>query len=89
MKQTFVALVKNTPGLLARVEALFRRQDVSLESLAFHGAESASVTIVADASDEKAELLVKHLRRLVDVEHVFSPHLLRPIPAAAPLTKTA
>ncbi|HKC25792.1 MAG TPA: ACT domain-containing protein [Thermoanaerobaculia bacterium] len=77
MRQTFVVLVKNTPGLLARVEALFRRQAVSLESLAFHGADEASVTIVAEASDEKTDLLVMHLRRLVDVKHAFSPRALR------------
>lgn len=76
MKHTFVALVHGTPGLLARVETIFRRQGVALESVAFHCAPRATVRIVAEASDEKAELLVKHLRRLVDVESVFSPRLL-------------
>jgi acetolactate synthase small subunit len=85
LRQTFVVLVKNTPGLLARVESLFRRQAVSLESLAFHGADEASVTIVAETSDEKTDLLVKHLRRLVDVKHAFSPRALRDT-AALPRT---
>jgi acetolactate synthase small subunit len=76
MRQTFVALVDGTPGLVARVDALFRRQDVPLESLTFRDAQGsapASVTVVAETSDETARLLVKHLRRLVDVRAVLAP----------------
>ena len=76
MRQTFVALVDTEPGLVARVDALFRRQDVPLESLTFRqarGSAPASVTVVAEASEEKARLLVKHLRRLVDVRTVLAP----------------
>jgi len=73
VNQTFVALVNQTPGLLARVDALFRRQSVALESLTYDGLDGtafASLTIVARVSEEKTRLLVKHLARLVDVREV-------------------
>jgi acetolactate synthase small subunit len=78
MKQTFVAIVEKTPGLIARVDALFRRQDAALESLTFAalaGLPLASITVVAHVPDEKARLLVAHLRRLVDVRDVLAPKL--------------
>jgi len=76
VRQTFVAVVDAVPGLVARVDALFRRQDVAVESLVFRdarGTAPASVTVVAETSDDTARLLVKHLRRLVDVRAVLSP----------------
>ena len=51
MSQTFQALVNQTPGLLARVDALFRRQDVPLTSLAYDGVRGmphASTRLLSD-----------------------------------------
>ena len=72
MSRTFVAHVNPTPGLLARVDALFRRQDAELTSLSYDLAHrgGASLTIVASASEEAARLLAKHLARLADVREV-------------------
>jgi acetolactate synthase small subunit len=84
MTQTFVASVNRTPGILARVDALFRRQDVAVDSLAYDaegGTRTASLTIVAEATDEKARLLVRHLERLVDVRSVEA----QPAPVRASL----
>ncbi len=70
MKRTFVAHVENVPGVLARVDGLFRRQSVPVESLHFDtaGPSPARLTVVARASAEAAALVVRQLRRLVDVK---------------------
>ena len=69
---TFVAHLENSPGVLARVETLFRRQNVALTSLTM--AENASagylVTVEAPGSPETADLVLKQFRRLVDVKNV-------------------
>ena len=58
---TFVAHLENSPGVLARVETLFRRQNVALTSLTM--AENASagylVTVEAPGSPETADLVLK------------------------------
>ena len=69
MKRTIVAHVENVPGVLARVEGLFRRHGVPVESLHFDAAghAPARLTVVAKTSAEDAGLLVRQLRRLVNV----------------------
>jgi len=69
MKRTFVAHVENVPGVLARVDGLFRRHSLPVESLAFDagGAPLARLTIVARASADAAALVVRQLRRFEDV----------------------
>jgi acetolactate synthase small subunit len=69
MKRTILAHVENVPGVLARVEGLFRRHGVPVESLHFEtaGSASARLTVVARTSAEDSGLLVRQLRRLVDV----------------------
>ncbi len=69
MKRTIVAHVENVPGILARVEGLFRRHSVPVESLHFDAAGSspARLTVVARASADDSGLVVRQLRRLVDV----------------------
>jgi len=70
MTRTIVAHVENVPGVLARVDGLFRRHSLPVESLHFEaaGPGAARLTVVARASVEAAALVVKQLRRFVDVK---------------------
>ena len=72
MQQTFEIRAKDAPGLLARVETLFRRQRAPIRSFFFEGGKgpTAVLTIEADAPCEVADLLRKQLMRLVDVNEV-------------------
>jgi acetolactate synthase small subunit len=72
MEQIFEITVQDVPGLLARVEAIFRRQRTPIRSFFFEGEEgcAAHLTITAEASGEGADLLRKQLMRLVDVHAV-------------------
>ena len=72
MDQIFDITVNDVPGLLARVEAIFRRQRAPIRSFFFEGGNgrAAHLTISAFASGEGAELLRKQLMRLVDVRAV-------------------
>ncbi|MDL2717844.1 MAG: ACT domain-containing protein [Acidobacteriota bacterium] len=69
MEQIFDITVNDVPGLLARVESIFRRQRTPIRSFFFEGGEgrTAHVTITAFAGDDAANLLRKQLMRLVDV----------------------
>ena len=68
-ERTFSLKVENEPGLLARVESIFRRQRTPIRSFFFEREEgrAAALTIVAFASGEAAGLLRKQLMRLHDV----------------------
>ena len=72
MEQTFEITVQDVPGLLARVEAIFRRQRTPIRGFFFEGGEgrAAHLTITARASGDVAVLLRKQLMRLVDVHAV-------------------
>jgi acetolactate synthase small subunit len=74
MEQIFEISVQNVPGILARVESIFRRQRAPIRGFFLEGEEgrgaAAQLTIVADASGEGAEFLRKQLNRLVDVHDV-------------------
>ncbi len=72
MRQTFEIRAKDAPGLLARVESLFRRQRAPIRSFFFEGGNGpvAVLTIEAEASDDLADLLRKQLMRLLDVNEV-------------------
>jgi acetolactate synthase small subunit len=72
MEQIFEITVQDVPGLLARVEAIFRRQRTPIRSFFFEGGEgcAAHLTITAEANGEGANLLRKQLMRLVDVHAV-------------------
>jgi len=68
MKKTIVAHVENVPGVLSRVDGLFRRHSIPIESLIFDaGTSPARLTITARASAEAAALVVKQMRRFEDV----------------------
>jgi acetolactate synthase small subunit len=71
MRRTLIAQVANVPGLLARVDGLFRRHSIPVESLVLEAeAASARLTIAVRASAESAALVVRQLRRLEDVRDV-------------------
>jgi acetolactate synthase small subunit len=72
MEQIFEITVQDVPGLLARVEAIFRRQRTPIRSFFFEVGEgcAAQLTITAKANGDMASLLRKQLMRLVDVHAV-------------------
>lgn len=73
---TFVAHLDNSPGVLARVETLFRRQDLPLQTLTLResGATGYQVTVEADVEGEAADLVLKRFRRLADLRDVTVTH---------------
>jgi acetolactate synthase small subunit len=84
MKQTFEIRAKDAPGLLARVETLFRRQRAPIRSFFFEGGRGpvAVLTIEAEAPADVADLLRRQLMRLLDVNEVSdaapAAHLAQP-----------
>jgi acetolactate synthase small subunit len=84
MRQTFEIRAKDAPGLLARVESLFRRQRAPIRSFFFEGGNGpmAVLTIEAEASADVADLLRRQLMRLLDVHEVSdaapAAHLAQP-----------
>ena len=72
MEQIFEISVQDVPGLLARVEAIFRRQRTPIRGFFFEGGDGrvAHLTITARATGDVANLLRKQLMRLVDVHDV-------------------
>jgi len=83
MEQIFEITVQDVPGLLARVESIFRRQRTPIRSFFFEGGEgrAAQLTITAEANSEAASLLRKQLMRLVNVHDVVDSG---PVSAFAP-----
>ena len=72
MEQTFEIRIQNVPGILSRVEAIFRRQRTAIRGIFFEGEEgsAARLTVTAVANGEGANLIRKQLMRLVDVHAV-------------------
>jgi acetolactate synthase-1/3 small subunit len=76
MLHTFVALVEDKTGLLARVTSLFRRLNVNIISLTVGGTETVGVsrtTIVAEAAEDRAPRIMASLYKLegvLDVDDV-------------------
>lgn len=82
MEHTFSLKVNSTPGLLSRVEAIFRRQGVSLRRCFFEEtAEGGAgrLLIVADSDEALCALLKRQLRRLRDVHEVVDEENVRAI----------
>ncbi|GHH61469.1 acetolactate synthase small subunit [Lentzea cavernae] len=67
-------LVRNKPGVLARVVVLFSSRNVEVESLSFvpagHGDLSRVDVVVGLREDRTSDQLMKQLARLLDVVHV-------------------
>jgi acetolactate synthase-1/3 small subunit len=69
-RHTLSVLVENTPGVLARISALFARRGFNIESLAVGPTENAAVsrmTVVVDVEDLPLEQVTKQLNKLVNV----------------------
>jgi acetolactate synthase-1/3 small subunit len=69
-KHTLSILVENTPGILARVAALFARRGFNIDSLAVGPTEHSAVsrmTIVVDVADRPLEQVTKQLNKLINV----------------------
>jgi acetolactate synthase I/III small subunit len=73
MLHTFVAIVEDKPGVLARVASLFRRLNVNIVSLTVGGSEKTGIsrmTIVADASPLAGHRIMASLYKLENVLQV-------------------
>ena len=75
---TLSALVKNDPGVLARVSGLFSRRQFNIESLTvgpIEDGEHSRITLVVEEHEPGVEQVKKQLRKLVPV---VSVHELEP-----------
>jgi len=69
-RHTLSVLVRNQPGVLARVASLFSRRGFNIDSLAVGPTEHADVsrmTIVVNVEDIPLEQVTKQLNKLVEV----------------------
>src|SRR5512132_4343041 len=69
-KHTLSVLVENTPGILARIAALFSRRGFNIDSLAVGVTEHpdiSRITIVVNVEDLPLEQVTKQLNKLVNV----------------------
>ena len=70
MPHTFIALVRDRPGVLERVASLFRRRAFNIDSLTVGRTAQAGIsrmTIVVDSTQTSAARVTVYLRKLVDV----------------------
>ena len=73
MRHTMAVLVKDHPGVLARVASLFTRRGFNIESLAVGHTEETDIsrmTIVIKGDDRILEQMTKQLNKLIDVIRV-------------------
>ena len=83
MEQIFEIRIQHVPGILARVESIFRRQRAPIRGIFLEGEEgsAARLSVTAEANLDAANLLRKQLMRLMDVDavadfgaaHAFAP----------------
>lgn len=69
-RHTISVLVENSPGVLARIAALFSRRGFNIESLAVGPTETNEVsrmTIVVNVEDHPLEQVTKQLNKLINV----------------------
>lgn len=74
MKHTLSVLVKNKPGVLARVSGLFSRRGYNIDSLSVgitQNPDLSRMTIVVTGDDHVVEQVVKQLNKLIDVTKVL------------------
>jgi len=73
MRHTIAVLVKDHPGVLARVASLFTRRGFNIESLAVGHTEEKNIsrmTIVVEGDERALEQITKQLNKLIDVIRV-------------------
>ena len=69
MKHTISVLVRNSPGVLAKISGLFSRRGYNIESLAVGPTEIEGIsrmTIVINGDDQVLEQIKKQLNKLID-----------------------
>ncbi len=77
MRQRFELVTRDAPGLLARVEAVARRQRTPVRSLVFEGdrqGDDARLHLVVEADEERSRHLERLLLRLEDVLWITRRH---------------
>lgn len=70
MRHTIAVLVKDYPGILAKVASLFTRRGFNIESLAVGHTEESGIsrmTIVVEGDERVLEQITKQLNKLIDV----------------------
>ncbi|HDK26128.1 MAG TPA: acetolactate synthase small subunit [Candidatus Atribacteria bacterium] len=70
MRHTIAVLVKDYPGVLAKVASLFTRRGFNIESLAVGHTEETGIsrmTIVVEGDERVLEQITKQLNKLIDV----------------------
>lgn len=74
MKHTIIAFTENKPGVLYRIADLFLRRKINVESLIVTEvdpvAHRSRFIIDVDATPERANLIVRQMERIVEVERV-------------------
>jgi acetolactate synthase-1/3 small subunit len=73
MRHTIAVLVKDRPGVLARVAGLFTRRGFNIESLAVGHTEENNIsrmTIIVEGDERALEQITKQLNKLIDVIRV-------------------
>jgi acetolactate synthase-1/3 small subunit len=69
MKHTISVLVRNSPGVLAKISGLFSRRGFNIESLAVGPTEVEGVsrmTIILEGNEQVLEQIKKQLNKLID-----------------------
>ncbi|MCC7568949.1 MAG: acetolactate synthase small subunit [Candidatus Methanofastidiosa archaeon] len=69
MKHTISVLVRNSPGVLAKISGLFSRRGYNIESLAVGPTEVEGVsrmTIILEGNEQVLEQIKKQLNKLID-----------------------
>lgn len=67
---TFTAITENSPGVLHRITGLFTRRKINVESLSVSETEkkgTSRFTIVVKTEKDLAEIVVKQMRRIIEV----------------------
>jgi len=73
MRHTIAVLVKDLPGVLARVASLFTRRGFNIESLAVGHTEETGIsrmTIIVEGDERVLEQITKQLNKLIDIIRV-------------------
>jgi acetolactate synthase-1/3 small subunit len=69
MKHTIAVLVRDSPGVLAKISGLFSRRGYNIESLAVGHSETPGVsrmTIIVEGDEKALEQIKKQLNKLID-----------------------
>ncbi len=71
---TFTAITENSPGVLHRITGLFTRRKINIESLSVSETEKKGIsrfTIVVETEKDLADIVVKQMRRVIEVVDAY------------------